>query len=311
MGMTLLEASKLAGPNTKRGAIIEIFAKSSPLLAAVQFNSIQGTGVDYDQEGALPGVAFRGINEEYTAGAGVVNPQHDPLKIAGGTLDVDSALVKMMGGNVRAKHEAMKARALSLSIAKTIIKGDSQSNAKEFDGLQRRLTGNQLIRTTTNATDAPAALTIAKLFELKSAVQDPTHWIMNATMRDKLSIAAMTPTVGGYVTVTKDEWGRDVTMFSGLPILVAGKDNTNTEIIPNTETAGDAGADSTSVYCVSMGDGMIEGIQNSTMEVKDLGLLDSGTVYRTLVEWLCGLAVYHSRAGGRCWNIDYTAAITL
>ena len=310
MGMSLLEYAKSSGLNTKRGTIIELFAKASPILNAMTFETVNGSGVDYDQEAALPGVAFRGINEEYTASAGVINPMHDPLKIAGGTLDVDSALIKMFGSGVRAKHEAMKIKALSLKIAKMVIKGDSTSDPKEFDGLQRRLDNDQKIHVTAGATDSVGALTLAKLDEAIDQTEEPKALIMNKKMRRLLTQASRTSTIGGYVTYTQDNWGRQVPRYADLPILDAGKDNTNTDIIPLTEVAGDAGADATSVYVVSFGDGMVEGIQNGAMDVKDLGLTDSGVIYRTLVEWLVGMALYHPRAATRLWNISTATAVT-
>ena len=310
MGMSLLEYAKGAGLNTKRGTIIELFAKASPILNAMTFETVNGSGVDYDQEAALPGVAFRGINEEYTASAGVINPMHDPLKIAGGTLDVDSALIKMFGSGVRAKHEGMKIKALSLKIARMVIKGDSTSDPKEFDGLQRRLDNDQKIHVTANATDSVGALTLAKLDEAIDATEEPNALIMNKKTRRLLTTASRTASIGGYVTYTQDNWGRQVPRYADLPILDAGKDNTNTDIIPLTEVAGDAGADATSVYVVSFGDGMVEGIQNGAMDVKDLGLTDSGVIYRTLVEWLVGMALYHPRAATRLWNISTATAVT-
>lgn len=309
MGMTLLEYAKGAGLNTKRGTIIELFAMA-PILGAMAFETVKGTGVDYDQEAALPGVAFRGINEEYTASAGVINPMHDPLKIAGGTLDVDSALIKMMGEAVRAKHEAMKVKALSLKIAKMIIKGDSQANPKEFDGLQRRLANDQKIAVTANTTDSVGALTLAKLDEAIDNTDNPTHLIMNKKLRRLLTQASRTSTIGGLISFTTDNWGRQVANYAGLPILEAGKDETNTDIIPLTEVAGDAGADATSLYVVSFSDGHVEGIQNGPIEVKDLGLTDSGVIYRTLVEWLVGMALYHPKGATRLWNISTATAVT-
>jgi hypothetical protein len=310
MGMSLLEYAKTAGLNTKRGTIIELFAKANPILNAMTFETINGSGVDYDQEAALPGVAFRGINEEYTASAGVINPMHDPLKIAGGTLDVDSALIKMFGEGVRSKHEAMKVKALSLKIAKMIIKGDSQADPKEFDGLQRRLSNDQKICGTAGLTDSVGAMTLAHLDEAIDQTENPTHIIMNMKMRRLLTQASRTSTIGGYVTYTQDNWGRQVPRYADLPILDAGKDNTNTDIIPLTETAGDGDSDATSIYVVSFTDGHVEGIQNGAIEVKDLGLTDSGVIYRTLVEWLVGMALYHPRAATRIWNLSTATAVT-
>jgi len=310
MGMTLLEYAKGAGLNTKRGTIIELFAKANSLLNAMTFETVMGSGVDYDQEATLPGVAFRGINEEYTASAGVINPMHDPLKIAGGTLDVDSALIKMFGEGVRSKHEGMKIKALSLKIARMIIKGDSQADAKEFDGLQRRLDNDQKIHVTSGATDSVGALTLAKLDEAIDQTENPTCLVMNVKTRRLLTTASRTASIGGYVTYTQDNWGRQVPQYADLPILDAGKDNTNTDIIPVTETAGDSGADSTSVYVISFTDGHVEGIQHGVMDVKDLGLTDSGVIYRTLVEWLVGMALYHPRGATRLWNISTATAVT-
>ena len=309
MGMSLLEYAKGAGLNTKRGTIIELFAKSNSLLNAMTFETVQGSGVDYDQEAALPGVAFRGINEEYTASAGVINPMHDPLKIAGGTLDVDSALIKMFGSAVKGKHEAMKVKALSLKIARMIIKGDSQSDPKEFDGLQRRLANDQLIDMSGDGGEEDA-LSLAKLDEAIDATEDPTCIIMNKKLRRLLTTASRTSTIGGYVTYTQDNWGRQVPRYADLPILDAGKDNTNTDIIPLTETAGDSDPTATSLYVVSFGDGHVEGIQNGAMEVKDLGLTDSGVIHRTLVEWLVGMALYHPRAATRIHNISTAGAVS-
>jgi len=233
---------------------------------------------------------------------------HDPLKIAGGTLDVDSALIKMFGSAVKGKHEAMKVKALSLKIARMIIKGDSQSDPKEFDGLQRRLDNDQKIRAGGN-TDV-AVLSLAKLDEAIDATEDPTCLIMNVKLRRLLTTASRTSTIGGYVTYTQDNWGRQVPRYADLPILDAGKDNTNTDIIPLTETAEDGHGDATSLYVVSFSDGHVEGIQNGAMEVKDLGLTDSGVINRTLVEWLVGMALYHPRAATRIHNISTAGAVS-
>ena len=191
-----------------------------------------------------------------------------------------------------------------------IIKGDSTSDPKEFDGLQRRLANDQLIAVTTNDTDTVGPLTLAKLDEAIDATDSPTHLIMNKKLRRLLTAAQRTESIGGFLEYSNDTWGRQVVKYAGLPILDAGQDNTNTDIIPLTETAGDGGADSTSLYVVSFGDGMVEGIQNGTMEVKDLGLTDSGVIYRTLVEWLVGMALYHPRAATRLWNISTATAVT-
>ena len=65
MGLSLLEASKMA-QNPIQSAIIEMYARSSDTLNALDFNNIQGNALQYNREETLPGVGFRGINESYT-----------------------------------------------------------------------------------------------------------------------------------------------------------------------------------------------------------------------------------------------------
>ena len=84
MALSLLEAAKAALNNgeTKRAGIIMQFAQTSAWLANLPLRNIPGNAFAYTQEGTLPGVAFRGINESYTASTGVqlrVGPDHRAL----------------------------------------------------------------------------------------------------------------------------------------------------------------------------------------------------------------------------------------
>ena len=96
MSLTLLEAAKLQQDPLKRG-VIEVFPRTSPVLEWLPFMDVAGNAYTYNQEEALPGVAFRGIGESYTESTGTVNPVTEALKIMGGTSDVDRALVKTQG----------------------------------------------------------------------------------------------------------------------------------------------------------------------------------------------------------------------
>ncbi len=310
MGLTLVEAAKLALANgeTKRAAVIQMFARGSSVLAAMPWNSIPGNSYAYSQQGALPGVAFRGINASYTASTGVINPESEALKIAGGDLDVDVAIVKMLGLGVRSAHEEMKATALAQEISRVLIKGDSTSTITEFDGLQNRITGNQLVAA--GATSGGDALSLLKLDELIDTVDGANALIMNKTMRRRLTAAARNPDVGGLVGFAVDAFGRQITTYNDIPILVAYPDNGGTDPIAFDETgSGGGSAVTTSIYAVRFGDGYVSGIQNADMEVRDLGELDSAPVMRTRVEWIVSMLVEHGRAAGRLYGIT-NAAVT-
>lgn len=307
MALTLVEAAKLETGDAFRSAIIELYAGSSDILMNLPFENINGNALTYNREDSLPGVGFRGVNESYTPSTGVLNPLTESLVIAGGDLDVDKFIVDTMGANQRSVHEAMKVRALSLAWTRKFIKGDNQSDPREFDGLQTRITGNQLIAAGTTANGT--ALSLAKLDEAIDQTLNPTHLIMSKAMRRRLTTAARNYQVGGFITYTKDAFGRQVTMYNDLPILIVDLDNTQTAILPFTEACTSGTATGTSIYVVSMAEDGILGLQNGGVDVRDLGELQTAPVYRTRVEWYNGFGAFNGRAATRLWSIADAAIV--
>lgn len=302
MALTLVEAAKLETGDVVRQAIIELYAGSSDILMALPFEGIQGNAMKYNREDSLPGVGFRGVNESYTPSTGVLNPLTESLVIAGGDLDVDKFIVDTMGEAQRSTHEAMKVRALALAWTKKFIKGDTASEAREFDGLQTRVTGNQLIAA--GSTSGGDALSLEKLDEAIDQTLNPTHLIMNKAMRRRLTQAARNTNVGGFITYEKDAFGRQVAKYNDLPILTVDLDNVQSPILPFTEAnPGGGAAASTSLYVVSMGPEGLLGLENGGMDVRDLGELQASPVYRTRVEWYNGLAIFNGRAVTRLQGI--------
>jgi hypothetical protein len=306
MAVTLVEAAKLT-QDPLRSAIIELYARDADILRVLPFDTIAGNALRYNREETLPGIGFRGVNEAYTESTGVINPMTEPLVIAGGDLDVDRFIVDTMGPDQRSTQEAMKVKALAHRWARAFIKGDSLSEPREFDGLQVRLTGSQKI--TAGATSGGAALSLAKLDELLDAVEGVTHLIMNRTMRRLLTAAARSTTVSGYVTYSQDEFGRQISQYNDVPILIADQDNTGAEILPFTEAADAGGATATSIYAVSLREGMLQGIQSGDIDVRDLGELEEKPAFRTRVEWYSGIALFNPRAAARLYSIGNLAVV--
>jgi len=294
MALTLVEAAKLNPGNVLRNAIIEIYAGSSSILQALPFENINGNALKYNREGAYPGIGFRGVNEAYTASTGVLNPVVESLVIAGGDLDVDKFILDTMGMNQRAIHEAMKVRALALSWTNKFINGNTASDQREFDGLQIRTTGSQVISAGTTA--GGAALSLAKLDEAIDQCLNPTHLIMNKAMARRLSAAARLYTVGGYITYDIDAFGQRVMQYNGLPILTVDLDNTGASILGFDEAANSGSDTATSIYVVSMGNDGLIGLQNGGIDVRDMGELQTAPVMRTRVEWYNGMAIFNGRA---------------
>lgn len=312
MSLTLLEAAKLETGDIYRSGVIELYAGSSSILLNLPFDDIDGNALKYNREASLPGIGFRGVNEAYTPSTGILNPLTEALVIAGGDLDVDKFIVDTMGANQRTVHEAMKIRALGLAWTRKFIKGSVATDAREFDGLQVRVTGSQLIPA--GSTNGGTPLSLAKLDEAVDQTLNATHLIMSKAMARKFSAAARLTSVSGYVTWGQDQLGKRIMMYDGLPILTLDLDGTETAIIAFNEVSYESAAwggtsTGTSIYVVSFGDGMLTGIQNGGIDVRDLGELQTSPLYRTRCEWYNGIVIYNGRAVTRLGSISDSAIV--
>lgn len=310
MALTLLEANKLNDGDVKRSAIVEMFAMNADLLRVLPFENIPGGSYTYSEEHVLPGVGFRGVNSAYTESTGIINQRTEALRIAGGDLDVDKFIIATRGGEVRSEQEAMKVKSLSLSIMNKMINGDSELNSElEFDGLRKRITGDQLVSANLTAGSANSPLSLEALDEAIDRVDGPTHLLMSKSMRNKLTTAVRAG-IGGDIVFEIDEFGTRVAYYNGLPILIADYDEFGQRMINFNEAGPAGGTTSSSIYVLSIGPGKIKGIQNGFIDVQDLGQLQTAPVYRTRVEWYVGMVVEHGRAAARVWGIT-NANVTL
>jgi hypothetical protein len=310
MSLTLVEAAKLAANDgeTKRAAVIAMFAEASQWLASLIWKPIQGNAYAYNREGTLPGVAFRGVNEAYVESTGIINPLVEALRICGGDLDVDTAILKTQGEGVRAVHEQMKVKALAAEVTRVLIKGDSTSNPREFDGLQNRITGAQLVDN--GVSSGGDVLSLSAIDAAIDQCVNPTAIWLPKAMKRRITQASRSTTVGGFITQSLDAFGKPVQMYQGLPLLTAYPDTGGTEPIAYTETGvGGGTAQCASLYVLGVGDGLVSGIQNGGMDVRDLGEVQTAPVKRTRVEWLAGLCIEHGRAAVRLRGIKDGAVV--
>lgn len=310
MALTLVEAAKRAANQgvMERAAVIETYARNSDILRVLPFADIVGNALKYTQESALPGVGFRGVNESYTESTGVLNPVTEPLVIAGGDLDVDKFITTTMGEQTRTSQEQLKLKALAHRWSNAFIKGDSESDPREFDGLQKRIVGSQLIDA--GATSGGDALSLEKLDETIDAVDGAEFLLMSKAMRRKLTVAARDPAISGYITYGQDEFGRQVTKYNELPILIADANGSPYQTLAFNEANPGGGSNvGTSIYVMSFGDGVFSGIQNGAPMVDDLGQLQEKPSKRTRVEWYAGLSLFHPRSVARLRGIKDAAVV--
>ena len=321
MPLTLIDAAESAinRGEDRKAEIIMQFGESM-VMQALSFERISGGTLAAVREERLPNVGFRGINEGYEEDAGETIPFAESTKIFGGDLDVDTSIVRQFGQSARSTRENMKLKAMALTFERTFLKGDTATNSREFDGLQKRIPLNpsstQLVfpggigSTPSSGGDA---LKLSALDWARKRTRRPTHWVMNQYMCMLLTEAARSTSVSGFLNYTQDQFGRPVTTYAGLPIIEIEEDNEGLEILPFEEEAPGGGTPQcTSIYCVSMSTEGLIGIHNMPtdermFEVRDLGEIDAKPVFRTRVETELGIAVLDARSITRIAGITRDA----
>mgnify|MGYP003819663031 CR=1 FL=1 len=299
--MTLAESAKYYQNPLQQG-IVQLFPANSAVLQYLPFKTITGNAYSYNIEETPPSVGFRAVNAEYTADQGVINPQTESLKIGGGLIKIDRALIAMQGANgtdILSEQIAMKTRAMSRRFETAFIKGNSTATPEEFDGLETRITGTQL--QAAGSTVGGDALTLPLLDELIDRLDfTPTVLLMNKTMRRKVN--SLMRAAGQAQETVSDVFGKQIPAYAGIPIGIVGKDAAGAEILDfNEKDATGAAAACTSIYAISMGADGCCGIQNGAMNPDDQG--NSEIWRKILVEWYCGLTVQNGHAVARLHGI--------
>lgn len=305
MGLTLLEAAKSERDRARLAVIREL--SEGELMSVIPFQDVEGEGVFYDVEAALPSVAFRGINESLDASYGVLNPQSERLKVLGSDVDVDTAVIDMRGPQAVADQVQMKIRSMRMTFEDHFINGDESANPRAFDGLKRRINVDS-----SQAISMGGALSLSALDELIDACDamgGEKVLIMNKKMRRRLTAASRATGVGGFINYAQTEFGRRVTAYGDVPIVVTDVNSANQQVLPFTEASS-----STSIYCVAFGDLMTTALQGRArgqfgVSVRPLGEVDDAPVDRTRVEWYCGMAIYNGRSAARLYGVTDAAVV--
>jgi len=312
MAVTLAQAALLSQDNLQRG-VIETFVQLSPVLDRLPLMPIEGNAYAYDSEATLPGVAFRSVNEAYVESTGTVNQLTESLVIMGGDADVDRFIVQTRGNlnDQRAVQTRLKVKAASFLFQDTFFNGDVAVNPKAFDGLKKRLTGAQVLDTATNGapvlgnggTDAQSFFDALDALVAAVPGLDGSNGAIYASSVIIGKVRSAGRRLGGVDLVREDLTGKRIVTWNGIPFLDPGADLAGTNILPQTETQGTAVGTSNSIYAVKFGqdetDGGVTGLTNGGVMVDDLGLLQSSPVYRTRIEFYCGLGVFGGKAAAR------------
>lgn len=106
---------------------------------------------------------------------------------------------------------------------------------------------------------------------------------------------------GTLFAQTRDQFGRWVNEYRGVPLYDVGLlFDQQTRVITNSENPTGGAADQTSLYFVKNGVAShTHAFEKEPLSVRDLGELQTAPRLRTRIEWLLGLATWHTRCISR------------
>ena len=305
--ITMLEAAKHS-KDVLEASVAKIIVETSPVLEYLPQKTINGPAFRYHREASLGTMSFRGIGGTYTPDAGVINPIFEPLVILGGEVKVDNFEVEVMSNllNLKAEKYRMKARQAGIKFSETFFEGDTAVDGFSFDGLRKRLTGNQKILMGSGG----ATLTLAKIDELLDAVVgdggDKQLW-MSPTMRRKVTTLVRAVTGSGLINFTQDAFGKQQMAYAGTPIRIVRREDDGSSFFGYDEDPSDGVSDTASIYCTRMGTDYLHGIQSKSLPtVKDFGEVQAGPFHLGRIEWYIGMVLKHPRGAGRLYGITNT-----
>jgi hypothetical protein len=163
----------------------------------------------------------------------------------------------------------------------SFFNGDTSVNAKAFDGLTKTLTGTaQEVSMGTNGGNLTLDA-VDQAIDLIAAGR-PDALLMSKRTRRKLS--SLRRSSGIMLETTVDAFGRHVVMYDGIPVLV--DDN-----VSDAQTQGTSNTCS-SIYAVRWGMEGVMGLQNSEIQVTEVGDLETKDAGRFRIKWYASVAVF-------------------
>lgn len=318
MAITLAEAQKNVQDALQMGVIDE-FRKSNWILDHLTFDdAVSPTGggatmtYAYTRLKTQPNASFRAINTEYTPSE-VTKERHTvDLKIFGGSYQIDRVIANM-GGIVSEieLQQAQKIKAANALFNDTFINGDSATDSKAFDGLEKALAGssteynNGSDKVTIDLSTSAAITTnytsfLDMLDEFLTGLDGTPSFIAgNTKLISKLRACARRAAM--YQT-TKTDWGTQVESYGNIPFVDLGaKAGTNDDVVKTDSSTG-----TTSLYVARLGLDGLHGVSMAGVSPIQTWLPDfstSGAVKTGEVEMLAAIALKASKAAGVFRNI--------
>jgi hypothetical protein len=283
-----------------RSGLVERITNRSEFLKRLKFIKVPGLVYAYPRRDALPGMQFRGVNQNYTTLPSVINPQVEMMSIFGGAVQTDTIIIDANGDQARLNEITGSVTAGGLFFDRNVIKGDPTTIPGSFPGLNSRLTGNQLLLAGTNGGNLTLEM-VDYLIDLVVGVEEGKILVMNKAVRRNITVLAR----GTARVTTIESATTQLQFYNGIPMVVLDEDGDQQPILAENETVGTFNT-ATSMYCMRLGGDLdgeyVQGLVGTNMIVhRDVGLL--GTYYLDVVEMLGGIGMFHPRAAARIAGI--------
>lgn len=315
MAITLAEAQKNTQDDLQIGVIDE-FRKCSYILDHLTFDdAISPTGggatltYGYTRLITQPTANFRAINEEYEASHVQKKRYTVDLKVFGGAFEVDRVIAGMGGivDEVQLQIE-QKTKAAKALFNDAFINGDSATDSKAFDGLDKALTGSSTEFVLPETLDMSTAEKIKEnyvdfmfyLDKFLKKLDGKPSFIGGNT--DFISVIQLCSKLAGRYQTTKDDWGREVENYNGIALVDFGtKAGSNDDVIKNSAVDG-----TSSLYFGRLGLDGLHGVSMAGQSPVKSWLPDfstAGAVKTGEVEMVAAIALKASKAAGKMSNI--------
>jgi hypothetical protein len=173
--------------------VIETILKDSPVLQMLPFQEIVGNSLKYNRESTNPEPSFFDVGDTWTEATPTFSQHTATLKILGSDADVDQYLQRTRSNvnDLEAEVLALRSKAVRQKFDKTFVVGDSDVNAKEFDGVNELIVQDgPASQKVTNGANG-AALTLEKMDELLDVVKTGRPDLILMSKRERRSLAKL------------------------------------------------------------------------------------------------------------------------
>ncbi len=284
MALTLPEAAKLSNDVLLAG-VIETVINDSPVLQRLPFVEIVGNGLTYNREDTPATAAFYATGDAWTEDTPTFTQVTTTLSILGGDADVDNYVAQTRNNvqDLEAAVVALKAKAVQQKFDDTFINGDTASDANAFDGLDVLCPAAQTTAMATNG----AALTLDKLDEMVDKIRGGKPEMLLMSRRTRRELNALSRASGaGVVEHDRDEFGRMVTFYDGIPVAV-------NDYISESQTQGTSN-DASTIFALQLGEGALVGLTGpGGLTVERVGSLETKDATRVRVKWYVSMALFN------------------